>query len=98
MRKFIRKIEDFTCRHCGKKIKGNGYTNHCPFCLWSEHVDVNPGDRACQCQGQMKPIKIEKSKKGLVIIHRCQKCAHEKKNKVNENDNFEAILKIQKQR
>ncbi|MBU3901416.1 RNHCP domain-containing protein, partial [Patescibacteria group bacterium] len=44
-KKFQRKIEDFVCGHCGPKIKGTGYTDHCPKCLWSQHVDVNPGDR-----------------------------------------------------
>ena len=24
----------------------NGYTNHCSQCLWSKHVDINPGDRS----------------------------------------------------
>lgn len=95
-RKFVRKIEDFACAHCGKKIKGNGYTNHCPFCLWSQHVDINPGDRACDCQGLMKPVRIEKNKKGLIIIHRCQKCGKEKRNKVDEKDDFEHIIRIQK--
>ena len=95
-KKFTRKIEDFICEHCGKKIKGNGYTNHCPFCLWSAHVDKNPGDRTCDCRGLMKPIRVEKNKKGLAIVHRCQKCSTEKKNKIAEDDNFSAIIKIQK--
>ena len=43
---FTRKVEDFTCEHCGREVHGNGYTNHCPHCLHSKHVDVNPGDRA----------------------------------------------------
>ena len=39
----------------GKKVEPLGYTsrNHCPFCLWSLHVDENPGDRACECGGEM---------------------------------------------
>ena len=41
---FTRNIEDFTCEHCGATVKGNGYTNHCPMCLWSKHVDVDQGE------------------------------------------------------
>ena len=48
---FIRKTEDFICEHCGREVRGNGYTNHCPYCLWSKHVDINPGDRAAGCGG-----------------------------------------------
>ena len=58
MPKFIKNIEDFTCEHCGAPVKGTGYTNHCPKCLWSKHEDVNPGDRASDCHGLMKPIDI----------------------------------------
>jgi hypothetical protein len=93
-KKFTRKIEDFVCEHCGKKIKGNGYTNHCPFCLWSKHVDINPGDRQSLCLGAMKPVRIEKDKKELVIVHQCQKCTCQKRNKVAREDNFDEVIKI----
>ena len=56
---FKRKIEDFVCGNCGENIKGDGYTNHCPKCLWSKHVDINPGDRASDCGGLMEPSKME---------------------------------------
>ena len=60
--KFKRKIEDFVCGHCKQKVKGNGYTNHCPKCLWSKHVDLTPGDRASGCKGMMAPSGIDASK------------------------------------
>ena len=56
---FQKKIENFTCGDCGAKVKGNGYTNHCPVCLWSKHVDVNPGDRQNICGGMMRPVAVE---------------------------------------
>lgn len=93
-KKFQRKIEDFTCEKCGEKVKGDGYTNHCPVCLWSKHVDVNPGDREANCGGLMKPTNIETEKKEYVITHRCEKCGHEKRNKSIPIDNFDEILKI----
>lgn len=92
--KFTRKIEDFICENCGKEVEGNGFTNHCPFCLWSKHVDVNPGDRAAGCQGMMKPARVEKDSDGYILVHKCEKCGYEKRNKVSKEDNFEELLKI----
>lgn len=94
MKKFQRKIEDFVCEKCDKEIKGDGYTNHCPVCLWSKHVDINPGDREADCGGLMKPVNIETEKDEYVITHRCEKCGHEKRNKSIPADNFDEILKI----
>jgi hypothetical protein len=44
-RRFQRTIEDFECERCRMLVTGSGFTNHCPACLWSKHVDVHPGDR-----------------------------------------------------
>lgn len=93
-RKFQRTIEDFLCEKCGFEVRGSGYTNHCPKCLWSKHVDVNPGDRLSQCGGMMEPVSVETKNGNYVIIHRCIKCGHEKRNKASKDDNFEAILKL----
>ncbi len=92
---FIRYKEDFICEVCGAKIKGTGYTNHCPNCLWSKHVDKNvPGDRAELCQGLMEPIKIEINHGKYSLFHRCQKCGKISKNKTSPEDNFEKILDL----
>lgn len=94
IKKFQRCQEDFLCEQCGTFVKGTGYTNHCPRCLWSKHVDVNPGDRAATCGGMMKPINIELKKGEYVILHQCIKCGFEKRNKSAKDDNFEVILKV----
>ena len=65
---FIRKTEDFVCENCGQEVKGNGYTNHCPRCLYSKHVDINPGDRASDCGGLMKPVAVELRHGERIII------------------------------
>lgn len=96
-KKFIKVIEDFVCEHCSKEVRGNGFTNHCPFCLWSKHVDLNPGDRAGKCRGGMKPTYCTVEKSQYMIVHTCVFCGFEKKNKVASNDSFEELLKIQKQ-
>lgn len=97
IKRFTMLDEDFTCFVCGKKVKALGITarDHCPNCLCSKHVDINPGDRACNCKGILRPIDIEKSKKDtLKIIYRCDKCGAIKKNKSASDDNFDLILKI----
>jgi len=91
---FIRTKEDFTCGQCGKEVKGTGYTNHCPSCLWSRHIDVNPGDRASKCGGMMEPISVEAEKDSYIITHRCVECGHEKRNTSAPEDNFEEIAKL----
>jgi hypothetical protein len=94
--KFIRTTEDFKCENCGNEVKGNGYTNHCPKCLWSKHVDIHPGDRASNCNGLMEPIRAELIRDGYDITYRCTKCKLISKNKSNKKDDFESILNIVK--
>lgn len=93
--KFQRTVEDFTCEHCGVHVIGNGYTNHCPQCLWSKHVDINPGDRASDCGGMMEPLSVEGSTgKGYRIRHHCQKCGHEKVNDASSLDSTDALVAL----
>lgn len=91
---FTRTTENFKCEHCGLEVEGNGYTNHCPQCLWSKHVDNSPGDRANPCGGMMRPMRVEKNGKEYVIIHKCQVCGVEKPNKAVKEDNFDTIVQI----
>ena len=92
--KFIKNKEDFVCEKCGTKVIGNGYTNHCPECLWSKHVDVFPGDRAGKCGGLMEPVRVEVKNKEYIIIHKCQKCGLERPNKAVKEDNFQMLVQI----
>lgn len=91
---FQRKIEDFSCENCGFFVKGNGYTNHCSKCLWSKHVDINPGDREAVCKGMMEPIGIEKTGKNYEILHKCVKCKKTLKNIIKNDDDFGTVIKI----
>lgn len=92
--KFKKKKENFVCEHCGCEVTGDGYTNHCPSCLWSKHVDVFPGDRAQICGGLMEPVGLEIKGGKEMIVHRCLKCGVVKKCKVSVNDDRGEILKI----
>lgn len=79
----------FYCKHCGKKVlplTNGSYRNHCPFCLYSFHVDNQPGDRKCPCYGLMAPTTYRyHSKKGYQILHVCKKCGKKQWNKIAEN-------------
>ena len=93
---FQKDVEDFTCEKCGEKVVGSGYTNHCPKCLWSKHVDINPGDRAAACGGMMKAISVVLEKGEYVLTHHCEKCGFERRKKVEKEDNFDEVVKISK--
>ena len=93
-KKFQKKKEDFTCQVCGTKVKGTGYTNHCPHCLWSKHVDLNPGDRQAVCQGLMKPVSLTQRKGKTQILYQCQKCNYKHFNQVTPEDDQEKITTL----
>lgn len=91
---FQKRVEDFVCEHCGIRVEGDGYTNHCPKCLWSKHVDVAPGDRAARCGGMMQPTRLEGASPNYVLVHRCTVCKTERRNRSSENDDAEALIRI----
>ncbi len=93
-KRFTRVIEDFECERCGTPVMGSGYTNHCPTCLWSKHVDVYPGDRAASCGGMMEPVAIEGASGDYQILHRCGVCGHEKRNGLSHYDSHERAIAI----
>ena len=91
---FQRRVENFDCNKCGVHVKGCGFTNHCPVCLWSQHVDEYPGDRAATCGGMMEPITLEGGVGDYKIVHRCTACGYEKRNKLAQDDDMGAALRI----
>ena len=93
-KRFQRRVEDFVCSNCKENVVGNGYTNHCSKCLWSRHVDVNPGDRAASCGGLMEPVSLEMVRDKNILTHRCVKCGKVQKNKMSTSDDFNVALKI----
>jgi hypothetical protein len=80
-------------------LDNGSYRNHCPYCLYSIHVDINPGDRASDCHGLLKPVGVEYSgKKGWVILHECQCCGEVRKNKAalddSVSDDYEKLVAL----
>ena len=96
MKRFNELDEGFICENCKKEVKPLGYTSrdHCPYCLYSKHVDINPGDRSNDCKGLLKPIGIEKFKDTYKILYKCEKCQKEHKNIMAKDDSLDEIINI----
>ena len=102
---------DFRCLHCrnivsaAHLLSGVNNRNHCPYCLWSYHLDLySAGDRLSACRGQMKPIGLT-MKKGrnkyrlesggeLMLIHECIECGSLSINRIAADDDSGSILDI----
>ena len=96
MKRFNMIDEKFICEVCGKTVEKLNYTarDHCPFCLSSKHVDINPGDRSEDCHNILKPVGIEKFKNTYKIIYRCSKCGSIRKNIMANDDNMDEIIRL----
>ena len=96
-KRFTKNDESFVCKNCGADVTPLKYTsrNHCPKCLASLHLDVNPGDRAADCGGIMDAISAEPDpKKGFIITHKCRKCGALRRNKAASDDDINKIIKL----
>ena len=98
MKRFNMIDEEFICENCLKKVEKLNYTarDHCPYCLYSKHVDINPGDRNNDCMGLLEPISIEKYKNTYKIIYKCLKCHQYHKNIMANDDDFNIIIQLSK--
>jgi len=91
--------EVFTCKSCNHLVLPEGgatsHRNHCPKCLISLHLDINPGDRASLCGGKMEPISVWVRKNGeWAIIHRCCDCGEISSNRIAADDNPTLLMSI----
>ena len=91
--------ESFTCKVCGRVVfpdgAGSGHRNHCPNCLYSLHVDIEPGDRAADCGGWMEPVAVWVRKGGeWALIHRCRRCGVLSSNRIAADDNPFKLVSI----
>ena len=61
--------DTFVCKSCGRTVipegAGSAHRNHCPYCLSSQHLDNEPGDRKADCGGLMEPIAVWVRKKDI---------------------------------
>ena len=98
MKRFTMKDENFICEYCGKEVNKLNYTarDHCPYCLYSKHVDILPGDRENTCKGLLEPIKLEKFKNTYKIIYKCKKCHELHKHIIANDDDMNLIIELSK--
>jgi hypothetical protein len=99
----------FRCLNCHYHVvtdpvfSGVGNRNHCPYCLWSRHMDLyKPGDRLAVCKMPMRPIglTLKKSLKRytasgqgeLMLIHRCAECGKISINRIAADDDPDRLL------
>ena len=63
-------------------------------------MDINPGDRANECGGILRPIQtLPDAKRGYIIIHRCERCGAVVRNKAAHEakvqpDDMSLIIKL----
>jgi hypothetical protein len=92
-------VTSFVCAHCGQTVSltapGTKHRNHCPFCLYSVHLDQGIGDRRADCGGIMVPIGKTYKKDGEeMVVHKCEICGVVRKNRVAGDDSFEEVAKL----
>ncbi|MEG1597522.1 MAG: RNHCP domain-containing protein [Bacilli bacterium] len=99
MKRFNMVDEEFICDYCHQQISKLKVSarDHCPFCLYSKHVDNLPGDRKNTCLGLLKPIGIEKFNDTYKIVYRCEKCKKIHKNIMAIDDNMDLIIELSKE-
>ncbi|MEW6406324.1 MAG: RNHCP domain-containing protein [Chloroflexota bacterium] len=102
---------DFTCSHCRSMVfaahflSGVHNRNHCPYCLWSCHLDLfAAGDRLSACKGQMKPIgltmkkgrnKYRREARGeLMLVHQCVECYSLSINRIAADDDPSMLMDV----
>ena len=98
-RSHVKPSSSFRCVHCRLDVPtdapGTAHRNHCPNCLWSRHLDIDPGDRESDCLASMEPIAITVRKDGeWVLIHRCNGCGTLSSNRIAGDDNPLLLVRI----
>jgi DNA-directed RNA polymerase subunit RPC12/RpoP len=104
------KNRDFQCSHCGAFVSANPALsgvvnrNHCPYCLWSRHLDLHrAGDRLSACKAVMQPIGVTFKKANkkygtqygeLMLVHQCTDCGRIALNRIAADDDRQAIFQV----
>lgn len=93
MKKFIKNNETFVCDNCGGTVPlhATSSRDHCCFCLFGKHVDINPGDRLNECKALLKPIGIKSASGKTQIAYDCVKCNQRVLNIVADDDNSKVL-------
>jgi hypothetical protein len=102
----------FVCQNCQKTVSlkaiGTEHRNHCPFCVFSVHLDQKkPGDRQADCRGLMVPVALSFKKIApkkykaltvkdgeLALVHQCRKCGWVTINRIAGDDDEQRIIDL----
>lgn len=109
-RSYPQTFGDFKCAHCGHIVSsahwlsGVNNRNHCPYCLWSRHLDLYAaGDRLSACKAPMRPValtckrsrnKYASGRGELMLIHHCMDCDDVSINRIAADDDANTILDV----
>lgn len=101
---------DFRCAHCGHivssahLVSGVNNRNHCPYCLWSYHLDLYAaGDRLSACKAPMQPIaltskrtrnKYSSGNGELMLVHQCRDCGDVSINRIAADDDAGRLQEV----
>lgn len=105
------KEKEFHCIHCGglvladPALSGVVNRNHCPYCLWSRHLDLfEAGDRLAACKAPMRPVGLSQKRVHkkyasgatgeLMLVHRCETCGKIALNRIAADDDSEALIAV----
>jgi DNA-directed RNA polymerase subunit RPC12/RpoP len=106
----FQKTFGFKCAHCHAYVNSDDILsgvhnrNHCPYCLWSRHVDLyEAGDRLAACKAPMQPVGLSLKKTGkkygqnngeLMVVHLCSDCGSVSANRIAADDDAEKLYTI----
>lgn len=102
---------DFKCLHCQSYVSaavwlaGVQNRNHCPYCLWSRHLDLfEAGDRLAACKAPMRPVgltlKRSRNKYAsvsvgeLMLVHLCTDCSRISINRLAADDVSATMIEV----
>lgn len=95
-RKFVKNNQGFRCIVCGADVfpHPSSSRDHCNRCLYSLHIDINPGDRTNPCQGILEPVGLDLKRGEKRIVYRCQECRAVVVNAVAPDDSEDKLLEL----
>jgi len=101
---------DFSCAHCHNLVSsahllsGVNNRNHCPYCLWSRHLDLySAGDRLSACKAPMQPVALTAKRSWnkyghgrgeLMLVHLCTDCGNVSINRIAADDDAQTLLEV----
>lgn len=101
---------EFRCSNCRQMVlvtdmMATAHRNHCPWCLWSLHVDTKPGNRASDCRARMEPVGLTFKRAGfdkygrpragdVMLVHFCRGCGEININRIAGDDSLDRVWEL----